>query len=377
MSWFLPSTWGDLIDSNVQEIPSLDGVIEPSAFPVLKPSVIPPIPVSDEDAEEDNEIITVTTTTSPPSPIPSSSLPVFPFDKCSSEEGENCCNGLEVNCQRRVNEIMYATAHNAMSTRDDNFLQPNHYCSLEKSLEFGFRAFTLDLCDCGRLRGLQFCHSVCGLGMRDPRDVLSNIMNFLNAPENQDEIIIIIFQIGKEFGQETRIPLTELEAIIEDIPGFSDMIYKHDDPDNDEWPIIQDLVDVNQRIILFHHETSTCANAGECPSGFLYYFNWVVETPFSFPDEESLFDNVDESCSLDRGSGGQRDFFGVNHFVTKVFAQSDIAESINQRDKIESRVKDCYGVTGLFPNFVQVDFWSISDLPGIVTLYNEEGISLV
>lgn len=234
MSWFLPSIWGDLVDSNVPEIPSLDGVIEPSPFPVLTPSVIPPIPVSDEDAEEDNEIITVTTTTSPPSPIPSSSLPVFPFDKCSSEEGENCCNGLEVNCQRRVNEIIYATAHNAMSTRDDNFLQPNHYCSLEKSLEFGFRAFTLDLCDCGRLRGLQFCHSVCGLGMRDPRDVLSNIMNFLNAPENQDEIIIIIFQIGKEFGQETRIPLTELEAITDDIPGFSDMIYKHDDPDNDE-----------------------------------------------------------------------------------------------------------------------------------------------
>jgi len=81
MSWFLPSTWGDLIDSNVQEIPSLDGVIEPSAFPVLKPSVIPPIPVSDEDAEEDNEIITVTTTTSPPSPIPSSSLPVLMISK--------------------------------------------------------------------------------------------------------------------------------------------------------------------------------------------------------------------------------------------------------------------------------------------------------
>ena len=49
--------------------------------------------------------------------------------------GDNrTCNGLATNCQRRVNEIMYASVHNAYSALEDNFLVAyNNILSLEVS----------------------------------------------------------------------------------------------------------------------------------------------------------------------------------------------------------------------------------------------------
>lgn len=45
---------------------------------------------------------------------------------------------------------------------------------------------------------------------------------------------------------------------------------------------------------------------------------------------------------------------------------------MNQRDVISKRVEECLEISGgLFPNFVQVDFWSVGGLPGFVTQYNE------
>ena len=49
--------------------------------------------------------------------------------------GSRTCNGLATNCQRRVNEIMYATVHNAYSALDDNFVVAyNNIYSLEVSI---------------------------------------------------------------------------------------------------------------------------------------------------------------------------------------------------------------------------------------------------
>lgn len=44
------------------------------------------------------------------------------------------CNGLESNCNLRVNELMFATLHNAMSSIEDGFYGPSHALRLEVSL---------------------------------------------------------------------------------------------------------------------------------------------------------------------------------------------------------------------------------------------------
>jgi hypothetical protein len=75
--------------------------------------------------------------------------PTYPFIQCGADQ-TNCCNGLETICDLGVNEILYATLHNAMATFEDGFLfGPNHRFQLEGSLEAGYRGLNLDLCNCG------------------------------------------------------------------------------------------------------------------------------------------------------------------------------------------------------------------------------------
>ena len=81
------------------------------------------------------------------------------FMKCP--DGESCCNGSPLNCQLKVNEMMFAMVHNAMSTEEGGFIVGyNHYLGLEKALVAGYRGLSLDLCNCNG--ELQFCHTVCG-----------------------------------------------------------------------------------------------------------------------------------------------------------------------------------------------------------------------
>jgi hypothetical protein len=55
----------------------------------------------------------------------------------SSSTGDSklpLCNGLASNCGWRVNEIMFAGVHNAMSSKDDGFVPWNNLSPLEVSL---------------------------------------------------------------------------------------------------------------------------------------------------------------------------------------------------------------------------------------------------
>jgi hypothetical protein len=73
----------------------------------------------------------------------------YQFIQCSNE-GQDCCNGLDTNCDLRANEILYATLHNAMATFEDGFIfGPNHEKKLEGAVEAGYRGVNLDLCNCG------------------------------------------------------------------------------------------------------------------------------------------------------------------------------------------------------------------------------------
>lgn len=293
------------------------------------------------------------------SPTRSPEVETIPFSRCDPDSKSSCCNGLESNCRLKVNDIMYAASHNAMSSEEDGFIAPNHLLSLEKSLEKGYRALLLDLCSCGT-DGLQLCHSFCAAGSRDPTEVFTNILEFLT--QNPQEIIILVFQIGKD-PDRNPISLTDLYGIMEGVDGFTDMMYTH--PTNAvNWPSLGELISNNQRLIIFHHEASDCTQ-GDCPQGLHYYFEYAVETSFEFRSESDIID-YDSSCALDRGRNGQTDFYNINNFVTTIPPSDTTAAKVNNRDFLRDRLRECVSITGLGPNLVIVDFWSIGFLPEIV-----------
>ena len=210
-----------------------------------------------------------------------------PISYIQCDDPELCCNGLTSNCDKRVNEIMFATSHNAMSTVEDNFVGANHLRKLEASLENGFRAFMLDLCSCNGVPS--FCHGSCFFGERNPAEVFEAIVVFLN--ENPSEIIILEFQVD-ENGD-----LFALYDIMEAVEGFVNRIYVHDG--SDEWPLLSTLVSSDKRILLFQHDGANCNIDGNCPEGFMWTYTHMFQTSFEIDNSEDLL-NV-SGCSITRG----------------------------------------------------------------------------
>ena len=76
--------------------------------------------------------------------LPSSSGQQYMFIQC--DEGGECCNGNALNCDLRLNEMAFATVHNANSARESSSaLGYNHLFDLDRALVAGYRAINLDV----------------------------------------------------------------------------------------------------------------------------------------------------------------------------------------------------------------------------------------
>jgi hypothetical protein len=84
------------------------------------------------------------------------------FMQCpTNNNNKQCCNGSTTNCALRVDQMMFALVHNAMSSEEKGFIVGyNHQLSISKALMAGYRGLSLDVCNCNGV--LQFCHNVCG-----------------------------------------------------------------------------------------------------------------------------------------------------------------------------------------------------------------------
>lgn len=119
---------------------------------------------------------------------------------------ENCCNGLESNCDLPVNQVLFPAVHNAHSSYENGFVAANNNLPLEEALVAGYRGLMLGSCMCegflgGYLLGenggvnLGFCHSSCSAGVRASTEVLNNVKTFLETNPNEVRGIITLFYI--------------------------------------------------------------------------------------------------------------------------------------------------------------------------------------
>jgi len=170
-------------------------------------------------------------------------------DNATINHGWIGCNGLESNCHLRLNEVMFASVHNAMSSKEDHFNFPNNFYNVEKALVAGYRAFFLDTCDCTPEEAttmgavLKFCHGWCSVGSRDPGKLLRYLIEFLKV--NEGEVIILEFEIG---ASNTTNLLLSVWTIMNGVEGFAEMVYVYDETLG-KWPTLGELVDINQASI--------------------------------------------------------------------------------------------------------------------------------
>ena len=174
-----------------------------------------------------------------PSAAPTSK---FEFNQCVEKNDlDVCCNGLDGICGLGVDEILWATSHNAMGTREGGyFVGYNHLYELEGSLEAGYRALSLDVCNCGG--EYQLCHGVCTFGARSPTEVFNSIVKFLD--DNPTEVIMINLQVASEVSDEVSLDAFAA-SLAQNVPGFTERLHVHEDK-TAPWPTLGTLTASNQ-----------------------------------------------------------------------------------------------------------------------------------
>lgn len=280
-----------------------------------------------------------------------------PFMRCP-ETGE-CCNGLESNCSLRLDELFFATVHNA--NHDDKFV-PNHQAPLEEALEAGYRGLMLDVCKCDD--EIIFCHSTCAIGRRNATEVFANINLFLRR--NPTELIVINFEMSKN--APTPEEIWNLMTVNK---SMKKRIYLHG---QGQWPTMRELLLDGRQIVLFQHNfNGDCSSGGSgCAPRLETFFWYAVETQWDFDDVQAL-ENTDISCAEHRGSGYLENFYSVNGFITGRFGPSKSgANTVNQREFIENHVKQCEALTNHTVNFYNIDFWQRGDLLSVAQDINLE-----
>jgi len=299
------------------------------------------------------------------------------------------CNGHPELCDRRVDQVAFAGAHNAMSNAQiSDWMFPHHMKGVQAMLEGGVRALLLDVhagfpggeriktdIDAEKVtgdrlekalgpegvaaalrirerlvgveedkRGLYLCHGFCELGATEFGATLEVIREFL--VQRPEEVLVLVL--------EDYVTPPEIAAAF-DATGLTEFVYQGP---AEPWPTLRDMVAANRRVIVFLESGATGVPWMRPTLGT------IQETPYDFKTP------ADFSCAPNRG-GTTGSLFQINHFITTVPAPKIAnAESVNARDLLLARARKCAKERGHIPNIIAVDFWQSGDLIAVVDELN-------
>ena len=74
----------------------------------------------------------------------------------------------------------------------------------------------------------------------------------------------------------------------------------------------------------------------------------------------------DFACLPDRGDQSTASLYNVNHFLTNPIALESLAQAANEKEVLREHLARCKQETGLTPNQLLVDFYSIGSVLEVV-----------
>ena len=289
------------------------------------------------------------------------------------------CNGHVNLCDRRVNETIFATVHNAMSAvKDGAIVLKNHIRPLESALQFGYRGINLDIGTCNGQ--VSVIHTACTITTRSLKSVLQSLVSFLQ--NNPNEVILLPTQLSTQILSKNTIALSAIDEVFQSVPEFYNMLYNHPSP-NQLWPTLRELISSNQRILFFHYNGESCTKLDitsnndttttvinyPCPYGFHPWFLYAAETEFDFRLVKDVQDTP-RACRITRGSSGFNHFFGINIFITPARFVPTLKQ-VNRYTFIKSHVDECLSYNNKsFVNVILVNYWGVGDVIDVVSDMN-------
>jgi hypothetical protein len=266
----------------------------------------------------------------------------------SSPAAARRCNGHEALCERPLDEVVFAGAHNAMSSRDDGFLAPNQFIALPGQLRLGVRAFMLDTYapdPAAPDDGVRLCHGSCDLGVITLEQTLARLARFLD--EEPDTVVHLMLQDDAS--------IVDTAAAFEAEGLFGELAVL----DGRALPTLGDLIDDGTRIVV------TAENQGPDPGApwFMPMFSLFQDTPFTFASVDDLA--AEASCAANRGDADSP-LLLVNHWLGNPLPDDTLADDANAAAILDERVRRCAVRRGRPPHVVAVAFVDVGDLITVV-----------
>jgi hypothetical protein len=302
--------------------------------------------------------------------------------RAAAEEATGC-NGAEALCDLRLDEAVFPSTHNSMSSAlYPGWLFGEQIGTINDQLNAGIRGFLIDthygVPSSARMPGsrtnvvitdraaelaspdfeqadpavveranalaervpksadatrdIYLCHNYCELGAVSFSTVLAGIKAFIDA--HPGEVIILDIQ-------DATTPADTAQAFID--AGIEPYIATLDK--DEELPTLGELVDAGTNLIVFAERGGT----GAPPWYQSAYNGWIQETKYNFPSS-AAFD-----CLPHRG-GTTGKLFLVNHWVTTAGPSPSTAHTANGPEVLLPRLDQCVKQRGLVPNMVAVDY---------------------
>lgn len=263
------------------------------------------------------------------------------------------CNGSLQNCGKTYDQVAYLTTHNAYNAFEEGHYWENQTHGVSQQLNDGVRAFMFDLYMLNDTV-VQY-HGISGLGYRPFSDDLSKIKLFLD--NNPNEVLTIIL--------ESYVTATDVENEMLNA-GLTSYLHTHDP--SSQWWTLQQMIDSNQRLIIFSDVDDAILGQNWCH----YVWDYAVETNFSVHDTSEF------THDFNRGNP-TNDLFIFNHFVTSPtfsIGEPTKAPYVNEHDFLSNRIIENYSLHQKFANFITLDFYHIGDGMQVVEELNSGQLSI-
>jgi hypothetical protein len=289
----------------------------------------------------------------------------------------DACNGAPELCGRRLDEVVFPGAHNAMSAADvPGWLFPQQERGIRGQLEDGIRALLFDvhygipvegriktdldrestsreklekavgkegLDAAMRIRdrltgkaegrpGLYLCHGFCELGAVPLVAALESVHEFL--VQNPDEVLVFVV--------EDYVSPKDLAAVFAE-SGLESLVYRG--APGPPWPTLREMIDSRQRVLVL-------TESGRPGVDWIHpAFEVMQETPYSFKQPSEL------SCAANRGGTAGSLFLMNNWIDTTPAPKPSNAAIVNAYDALLARAKRCQAERRKVPTIIAVDFY--------------------
>lgn len=279
------------------------------------------------------------------------------------------CNGSEALCGRRLDQVTFPGAHNAMSAQADGWLWPNQAEGIPAQLQAGIRAFLIDThywevpgevpvvlgqthetiaswfmrrTEPPQRRKVFLCHGPCGGGSILLVEALRGLRRFLDDEPGQVVILAI----------EDHVRPIDTERVFREA-GLLSRVYVH--PLGAPWPTLGELVASGQQVVV-HAE-----NAGRSSAWYGPMYREVWDTPYRVASA------ADFTCERARGDTANA-LLLLNHWTTRPDVTR--AAEVNSAASLLAHVRQCVEQHHRVPNILAVNFATVGDVVATAAVLN-------